>query len=90
MITNGFCKSDSEPTLYIKETNGNVLIVVLYVDDLIFNGNEKALIDDFKEATKSEFEMIDLGLLKYLRGIEVKQMQAGIFISQKKYANQIL
>ena len=39
---------------------------------------------------KSEFEMIDLGLLKYFVGIEVKQMQDVIFNSQKKYANQIL
>ena len=67
-------KSDGEPFLYIKASNGNVLIVVLYVDDLIFIGNVKALIDEFKEAMKSEFEMIDLGLLKYFLGIEVKQM----------------
>ena len=34
--------------------------------------------------------MIDLGLLKYFLGIEVKQMHDDIFISQEKYANQIL
>ena len=39
---------------------------------------------------KSEFEMIDLGLLKYFLGIEVKEMHDGIFISQEKYAGQIL
>ena len=63
-----------------------LFIVVLYVDDLIFNGNEKDLIGEFKEAMKSEFEMIDLGLLKYFLGIEVKQMHDDIFISQEKYA----
>ena len=90
LMRNGFSKSDGEPTLYIKASNGKVLIVVLYVDDLIFTGNDKALIVEFKEAMKSEFEMTNLGLLKFLLGIEVKQMQAGIFISQEKYANQIL
>ena len=66
------------------------MIVVLYVDDLIFTGNDKALIYEFNEAMKSDFEMIELGLLKYFIGIEVKQMQVYIFISQEKYANQIL
>ena len=46
--------------------------------------------NEFKEVMKSEFEMIDLGLLKYFLGIEVKQMQDGIFISQENYENQIL
>ena len=90
LMSNGFSKSNGEPTLNIKATNGNVLIVVLYVDDLIFTGNDKALIDEFIEAIKSEFEMTNLGLLKYCLGIEVKQMHDGIFISQEKYANQIL
>ena len=90
LMSNGFSKSDGEPTLYIKAADGNVLIVVLYVDDLIFTGNDKALIGDFKEAMKSEFEMTDLGLLKYFLGIEVKKMHDGIFISQEKYARKIL
>ena len=63
LMSNGFSKSDGEPTLYIKVANGNVLIVVLCVDNLIFTGNDNLLIGEFKEAMKSEFEMIDLGLL---------------------------
>ena len=90
LMSNGFSKSNGDPTLYIKATNGNVLIFVLYVDDLIFTGNDKTLIGEFKEAMKSEFEMTDLGLFKYFLSIEVKQMHDGIFISQEKYAGQIL
>ena len=86
-MRNGSIKSDGEPTLYIKAEKSKVLIVVLYVDDLIFTGNDNFLIGEFKEAMKNEFEMIDLGLLKYFLGIEVKQMHDGIFISQEKYAN---
>ena len=85
-MSNGFSKRNGEPTLYIKVANGNVLIVVLYVDDLIFTSNNNSLIGEFKEAMKNEFEMTDLGLLKYFLGIEVKQMHDGIFISQEKYA----
>ena len=81
-MSNGFSKRNGEPTLYIKATNGNVLIFVLYVDDLIFTNNDKALIGEFKEAMKNKFEMTDPSLLKYFLGIEVKQMNDGIFISQ--------
>ena len=72
LMSNGFSKSNGEPTLHIKAADGNVLIVVLYVDDLIFTSNDKTLIGEFKEAMKNEFEMTDLGLLKYFIGIEVK------------------
>ena len=79
-MSNSFSKGDGEPTLYIKVENGNVLIDVLYVDDLIFTKNENFLIGEFKEAMKNEFEMIELGLLKYFLGIKVKQMHECIFI----------
>ena len=39
---------------------------------------------------KQQFEMIDLGLMSYFLGIEVQQMDDGIFISQKMYALDIL
>ena len=64
LMRNGFRKIDGEPTLYIKAINGKVLIVVLYVDDLIFTRNDNFLIGEFKEAMKNKFEIKDLGLLK--------------------------
>ena len=79
MMSNDFSKSNGEPTLYIKTENGNVLILVLYVDHLIFTGNDKTLIGEFKEAMKNEFEMTNLGLLEFFLGIEVKQIHDGIF-----------
>ena len=64
MLDNGFDKCDSEPTLYIKESKGKILIVVLYVDDLIFTGGNDFLVVDFKQVMKSVFEMTSLGLLR--------------------------
>ena len=61
LLDNGFDKCDSEPTLYIKERNDKILIVV-YVDDLIFTGSDDFLIADIKQVMKNEFEMTDLGL----------------------------
>jgi len=64
LLDNGFNVCDSEPTLYIKESDHKILIVVLYIDDLIFTGSDYFLIVDFKEVIKREFEIIDLGLLR--------------------------
>ena len=61
-----------------------MFIVFLYVDDLIFIGNDNFQISELKEATKNEYEMKYLGLSKYILGIEVKKMHDGIFISQEK------
>ena len=47
LLENGFEKCEGEPTLYIKEKYGNMLIV-LYVDDVIFTGNDAYLIENFK------------------------------------------
>jgi len=86
---NGFMRSPSEPTLYAKvNEDGKILIVCLYVDDLIFTRDLS--IYDFKASMKREFDMTDLGLMKYFLGIEVTQSEDGIFIFQSKYANDIL
>ena len=70
--------------------NGDNLIVCLYVDDLIFTGINPSMFEDFKKAMTKEFEMIDIGLMAYYLGIEVKQMEDEIFISQEGYAKDIL
>lgn len=42
MIKNGFCRSNIEPTLYTKvNEHGQILIVFLYVDDMIYTGDFK-------------------------------------------------
>ena len=60
----------------------------LYVDDLIFIGDYG--IAYFKTVMESEFEMTDLGLMKFFLGIEFQQSESGIFISQSKYASEVL
>lgn len=68
-MDNGLEKCDGEPTLYIKENDGKIIVVVLYVDDLIFTISDVSLIFYFKALMKNEFEMTDLGLLRYFLDI---------------------
>ena len=91
LLERDFQKCPYEHTLYIKSnTNGDIIIVCLYVDDLIFTGSCEKMFSEFREAMTSQFEMTDLGLMSYFLGLEVKQTDNGIFISQQKYANDIL
>jgi hypothetical protein len=89
LIKSGFSRSQNEPTLYTKtDQHGKILIVCLYVDDMIYTGNLE--LTNFKHAIKYEFEMTDLGIMKYFLGIKVDQSTKGIFVCQKKYATDII
>ena len=88
---NGFERSNNEPTLYLKrEGKKDFLVVCLYVDDMIYMGSSESIVAEFKDCMMKKFEMSDLGLLHYFLGLEVKQGVDGIFISQRKYAMDLL
>ena len=87
----GFKKSLSEATVYVKGENGtNILIVAIYVDDVVFTGNNENMMEDFKEDMMQKYEMSDLGLLHHFLRIGIVQEAEGIFIHQKKYAQTLL
>eukprot|EP00253_Pinus_taeda_P036007 PITA_36007 len=85
----GFTKSEADANLYHIVVEGKLLILVLYVDDIILTGDEK-LIKSCKEYLAREFEMKDMGLMHYFLGMEVWQADGELFVSQGKYANEIL
>ena len=78
-----FVSSSSEQTLFIKQKGGKLIIVSIYVDDLLFTSNDEELLNEFKRSMKDEFDMTDLGKMRYFLGIEVIQKADGIFICQK-------
>ena len=86
----GFMKSQNEETLFLKVDRGNILIVSVYVDDLIYTGDDMKMMEDFKNSMQKEFDMSDLGKMRYFLGIEVLQTSSGIHISQTKYALEVL
>ena len=68
----GFTKCATEHAPYTHRSQGRLVIVGVYVDDLIVTGAEQRDIDAFKEKMKLMFRMSDLGLLTYYLGIEVE------------------
>jgi hypothetical protein len=85
----GFEKSNVDPNLYYIIRGEDMLILILYVDDLFVIGAED-LIAECKLGLALEFEMSDIGLMHYLLGMEVWQEESHIFLGQGKYAADIL
>jgi hypothetical protein len=83
-----WCESDHR--LYMLHTNGDTLIVDVYVDDLLIIGNNNDLILILKKQLVDYFDMIDLGTLHYFLGLQVLSLCDGFFISQSKYVMDLL
>ncbi|KAH9303948.1 hypothetical protein KI387_008352 [Taxus chinensis] len=86
----GFKRSHSDPNLYVKSTNDDIVILIVYVDDLAITGSGDAAIHKVKSDLCTAFDMTDLGLLHYCLGVEFWQQDHLIFISQVKYATNLL
>ena len=69
---NDFRQCPFEHAIYVKSRKGELLIIALYVDDLIFMGNSQRLLEEFKEVMKEEFEMTDLEKMRYFLGLEIR------------------
>ena len=86
----GFTRSPSEHAVYGRGRGTARLLVGVYVDDLIITGNNDDEISKFKMEMQRLFCMIDLGLLSFYLGIEVKQTTNDISLSQAAYAGKII
>ncbi|KAF5759181.1 putative RNA-directed DNA polymerase [Helianthus annuus] len=88
--SHGFKKCVHEHTLFTKITSQSRVIVCLYVDDIILASESLTLIEQLKESMQSEFEMTDLGTLHYFLGMEIKNDNGNIMLTQQKYAKNLL
>ncbi|XP_071704681.1 uncharacterized mitochondrial protein AtMg00810-like [Rutidosis leptorrhynchoides] len=86
----GFSCSRADPSLFVYKPNSCVLYLLVYVDDIILIGNDDAMIRRFITRLHHEFVIKDLGKLSYFLGLEVTYTSTGLFLSQAKYAHDIL
>ncbi|RVW68794.1 Retrovirus-related Pol polyprotein from transposon RE1 [Vitis vinifera] len=86
----GYRQSNSDHTLFLKKQHGKITTLIVYVDDMVVTGNDPEERKALQNYLSREFEMKDLGPLKYFLGIEVSRSSEGIFLSQRKYAFDLL
>ncbi|GJW60671.1 putative ribonuclease H-like domain-containing protein [Tanacetum coccineum] len=90
LLENGFKRGTIDKTLFIKKDKGDILLVQVYVDDIIFGSTKKSLCVEFEQMMHKRFQMSSMGELTFFLRLQVKQKDDGIFISQDKYVVDIL
>ena len=77
----GYSRGAADQTLFIKQSNNDVIVAQIYVDDRVFVVTSQRMVDHFLEHMSSKFEMSVEGDLTYFMGMQVKQSGNGTFIS---------
>lgn len=88
--TIGFCHSKSDHSLFIYRNGKDTVYMLVYVDDIILTTSSDALHQFIISKLNSEFPMTDLGPISYFLGISVKRDVNGLFLSQRRYAEDII
>jgi Reverse transcriptase (RNA-dependent DNA polymerase) len=69
--------------MFTKVTNKGIVVILIYVDDLVITGSDLNGIENLKKHLRKEFDIKDLGYLKYFLSIEIVRSHKGLFLSQK-------
>ena len=87
-----FTQLKADPCVFTKKEGDKIMALVLYVDDLMIAGNHLPMIDQFKQDISAEFAMKDLGELRWMLGMEIKQDKTNgvIEVNQSVYIDQVL
>lgn len=74
--------------MFIRKVGNDLVIILVYVDDLLITGNSSSLIQEAKATLNQNFNMKDLGNLRYFLGIEILKSKDGLLLNQRKYVLQ--
>jgi hypothetical protein len=90
LIENGFRIGKADSTLFTIKMGKDLFVCQIYVDDIIFGSTNASFYEEFSKIMTDRFEMSMMGELKYFPGFQIKQLEDGTFISQTKYALDLL
>ncbi|GJX32733.1 ribonuclease H-like domain-containing protein [Tanacetum coccineum] len=86
----GFHHSRCDTSLFIYRQGLDTAYLLLYVDDIVLTASSSELLQRIIRSLHQEFAMTDLGPLNYFLGVSVTRDSYGLFLSQQKYAVEIL
>uniref|UniRef100_A0A3Q7IWU7 SUI1 domain-containing protein n=1 Tax=Solanum lycopersicum TaxID=4081 RepID=A0A3Q7IWU7_SOLLC len=81
---------DYLPTGNVVSTEGKLVYILVYMDDLLVTGNNQELINQVRKDMQEMFKVKDLGELKFFLGIEIARSHEGIVLCQRKYALELI
>jgi hypothetical protein len=86
----GYTQCNGDHTVFYRHSRRHITILSVYVDDIIITGDDTFEMSQLKQKLSKEFEVKDLGQLKYFLGIEIARSPKGIVLSQRKYVLDLL
>lgn len=86
----GFSASPHDSALFIRRSPSGIIILLLYVDDMVITGDDTSGISDLQDYLRRHFDMKSLGQLRYFLGLEISDSADGIYLSQAKYASDLI
>lgn len=90
LLQKGYIRGAIDKTLFVKRVKSDLIVAQVYVDDIVFGSTSESLIVEFTHVMQNEFEMSMCGELTYFLGLQVQQMKNGMFLSQTKYAKDLV
>ena len=82
--------SKSNHSVFYRNSQAGIILLVVYADDIIITRDDMAGISSLKSFLHGQFHTKDLDMLKYFLGVEVMRSKRGIFLSQRKYVLDLL
>ncbi|MCI03962.1 gag-pol polyprotein, partial [Trifolium medium] len=82
LVSHGYRKGGNDKKLFVREQEGKLLIAQIYVDDIVFGGMTRQMVEHIVKQMQTEFEMSMVSELTYFLGLQIKQMEDTIFITQ--------
>ena len=93
MMSQGYRRSEIDHCLYTKRAkDGNLLILILYVDDMLIASKNRDEIDALKKKLHNNFDMKDMGNASHILGMRVVRDQSKrlLYLCQTEYINKVL
>jgi hypothetical protein len=84
-----YSNSDDCPCVFIRRSSTGFCIISVYVDDLNIIDHIKD-IDEARNYLKTEFEMKNLGKIKFCLELQLEHIQMDILIHQFAYVHKVL
>jgi hypothetical protein len=86
----GFVEAKSDTSLFVFQCGIDTVYLLLYVDDIVLTASNTALLQQTISALKREFTTNDLEPLHHFLGVSVQHQAAGLFLTQRQFALDIL
>ncbi|KAL2517285.1 Integrase catalytic domain-containing protein [Abeliophyllum distichum] len=90
LLEQGYKRGGADKILFIKHFKNGLIVAQIYVDDIVFGSSLETKSKEFATLMQNEFEMSMVDELNLFIGLQIKQVGSGIFISQAKYAKNLV